>query len=316
MTTNPYRPNAIPPEILALSHERDILRRRGNYKQADILKQQLEDAGYVVKDNPHGAHLIILPGVEVDGTLYRTARQMPSFLKEADSCTFSVNLLAQNTLEQTQRSIESIQRYAGGQNIEIVLVDNASRDDTDLWIETIKYLEPRLRYLRATRLMGVAEARNIGLKRSKGRYILLLDPRVELTGDIFTPLAATLANEEIGITGLHGLHTDDLRHFTESSHTEVEVVDQRCMAFRRKLLNKTGLFDERYRHEQYMDIDFNFAIKEQGKRAVITPNLPAIYHPEQLHPGVSDAEQMRLNKRNFYRFLDKWGDRDDLLLDE
>ena len=59
MTTHPYR-QGIPQEILALSHERDLLRRKGHYKQADVLKQQLEDAGYAVKDNPHGAHLVIL----------------------------------------------------------------------------------------------------------------------------------------------------------------------------------------------------------------------------------------------------------------
>ncbi len=67
--------HSIPPEILALSHERDLLRRRGQYERADVLKQQIEDAGYAVKDNPHGAHLVILPGVEVDGIEYRTTRQ-------------------------------------------------------------------------------------------------------------------------------------------------------------------------------------------------------------------------------------------------
>jgi hypothetical protein len=30
---------------------------------------------------------------------------------------------------------------------------------------------------------------------------------------------------------------------------------------------------------------------------------------------LSDAERTRLTKRNFYRFLEKWGDRDDLLIE-
>ena len=57
MTIQPSRPG-IPADILALSHERDELRRRGKYDRADALKRQIEEAGYSIKDNPHGAHLI------------------------------------------------------------------------------------------------------------------------------------------------------------------------------------------------------------------------------------------------------------------
>jgi len=250
MTTRPYR-HGIPPEILALSHERDILRRRGQYERADILKRQIEEAGYVVKDNPHGAHLVILPGVEVDGRVYRTTRQLPSLLDEADTCTFSVNILAHNNFEQTRRCVESVLRFAGASSIELILVDNASRDGIELWAEELKQRAPRFCFLRTTRTTGAAEARNIGLKQSRGRYILLLDSCVELTGDVFTPLAQTLANGKVGITGLRGLNTEDLRHFEESQQREVDVVDGLCMAFARSLLKKAGLFDERYRYPRY-----------------------------------------------------------------
>src|SRR5436190_6171657 len=203
----------IPEEILALSHERDLLRKRGQYERADVLKQRLEEAGYLVKDNPHGAHLVIMPSVEMDGEVYRTVRQLPSLLEETDICTFSVNIPARNSSEQTIRCVESVLRFAGDTSIEIVLVDNASLDAIMQWAETLKKQEPRLRPMRATRSMGVAEARNIGLQQSRGQYILLLENNAELTGDIFSPLAQTLAESEVGITGPHGFSTPDLRHF-------------------------------------------------------------------------------------------------------
>jgi GT2 family glycosyltransferase len=314
MTIRPYRPG-IPAEILALSHERDLLRRRGQYKRADALKQQIEDAGYLIRDNPHGAHLVILPSIEVDGTVYRTARQLPSLLDEADRCTFSVNILARNSIDETRRCVESVLRFAGTASIEIILVDNASQDGTDVWASAFRHQEPRLHLLHTTRRMGAAEARNSGLKQSRGRYIVLLDACVELTGDIFTPLARTLADSKTGITGLRGLHTEDLRHFSESQQLEVEAVDGLCMAFRRKLLKRAGLFDERYRFPHFMDIDFSFAVRDEGARALITPNLPVLCHPVVEDTGMSEAERSRLAKRGFYRFLEKWGSRDDLLLD-
>jgi GT2 family glycosyltransferase len=81
------------------------------------------------------------------------------------------------------------------------------------------------------------------------------------------------------------------------------------------LLKRAGLFDERFRFPYYMDIDFNFAVRDCGKSAVVIPGLPARSHPQQeFNSKLSDAERTRLTRRNFYRFLDKWGHRDDLLL--
>ncbi len=315
MTVQPSR-IGIPEDILALSHERDALRKKGKYQQADDLKRQIEEAGYGIKDNPHGAHLVVLPGIEVDGTVYRTSRHVPSLLKEADTCAFSVNILANNSLEATQRCVESVLRYAAGHEIEIVLVDNGSQDELYTWASALRQREPRLRVLRVARVVGEAEARNVGLHRSQGEYILMLDSYIELTGDVFTPLAETLADRAIGITGLRGLHSEDMRHFEESNAQEVEAIAGSCMAFRRSLLTRVGLFDERYRFPDFMDIDFNFAIRDGGTIAVVTPGLPARIHARVADTKLSDAERMRLARRNFYRFLDKWGNREDLLLEK
>ena len=316
MTTHSYR-HSIPADILALSHERDLLRRRGQYDRADLLKRQLEEAGYAVKDNPRGAHLVILPSILADGKLYHTVRQLPSLLHEAATCTFSVNLLAQNTIDQTRRCIESVLHYAGNTSLEIILVDNASQDGLDFWADDLKRLDPRVQVLRATRIMGIAEARNVGFKRSRGQFILQLDTSYELSGDIFTPLAQTFQDPTIGLSGYRGFLTEDLRHFSESEQEEVEAIDGTCLAFRRALLNKAELLDEGYRYPHYMDIDFSFTLRDTGMRAVLTPSLPITQHSNAVTVSLSlsDAERARLEKRNFYRYLSKWGDREDLLLD-
>ncbi len=315
MTIRPSRPG-IPADILALSRERDELRRRGKYDRADALKRQIEEAGYGIKDNPHGAHLVILPSVEVDGVVYRTARQVPSLLEEADRCEFSVNILANTSYEETKRCLESVLRCPGNHDVEIILVNNRSLDELDVWARELQRGDVSLHLLCTSRPLGEAEARNVGLKQSRGRYVLLLDSSVELVGDVFAPLAQALGDSGVGITGFRGLHTDDLRHFEVSTAVEVEAIDGVCMAFRRKLLKKVGLFDERFRFPSYMDIDFNFAVRNSGVQAVVTPNLPIISHPLLQGVNLSDAERTRLTKRNFYRFLEKWGHRDDLLLEE
>ncbi len=314
MTIRPVR-HGIPADILALSHERDELRKRGQYDRADALKKLIEDAGYSIKDNPRGAHLIILPSIEVDGTVYRTARQVPSLLSESDMCLFSVQILANNSFERVRACVESIFQHAGTQAVEVILIDNASQDDLSDWARTYQQEVALLHVIRTSRVMGEAEARNLGLKQSRGHYILQLDPSIELTGDIFAPIAQRLEDPQVGVVGMRGLRTDDLRHFEESDDEIVEAIDGSCMAFRRKLLRQAGLLDEGYRFPMYMDIDFNFALRNCDLQAVAIHDLAAVSHPTQATAHLSDAERTRLTKRNFYRFLEKWGDREDLLLD-
>ena len=306
---------SIPSDILALSHERDELRKRGKYDRADALKRQIEEAGYGIKDNPHGAHLIVLPSVDIDGVVYRTARQVPSLLNEVDRYEFSVNILANTNFEEAKRCVESVMRWMGTHEVEILLVHNRSIGELDSWFRELQRHDSRLHLLNTSRPLGVAEARNVGMKQSRGKYILLLDTSVELTGDIFTPIKQILADKSVGITGFRGLSSEDLHHFEVSTNAEVEVIDELCMAFRRTLLKKIGLFDERYRFTYYMAIDFNFGVRNSGDRAVVAPNLPLKTYPPFDDAALSDDERTRLKKRNFYRFLDKWGDREDLLLD-
>src|SRR6266699_1882509 len=162
MTVQPSR-TGIPADILALSHERDELRRKGKYDRADDLKRQIEEAGYGIKDNPHGAHLIILPSVEVDGVVYRTARQVPSLLDETDRCEFSVNVLANTSFDETKRCLESALRCVGKRDSEIILVDNRSLDELNSWFKELQRNDSRLHLLSTSRPLGEAEARNAGL---------------------------------------------------------------------------------------------------------------------------------------------------------
>jgi len=306
----------IPADILALSHERDELRKRGKYDRADALKRQIEEAGYGIKDNPHGAHLIVLPSIEIDGVVYRTSRNVPSLLDEADRCEFSVNILANSNFEETKRCVESVMRYLGTHEVEILLVNNRSFEELDTWFRELQRSDSRLHLLSTSRPLGEAEARNVSMKQSRGKYILLLNTNVELIGDVFTPITQILTDKSIGITGFRGLSSEDLHHFEESTDSEVEVIDELCMAFQRKLLKKIGLFDESYRFAYYMAIDFNFTVRNSGVRAVVTPKLPIKSYPPYQDATLTDAERTRMQKRNFYRFLDKWGQRDDLLLDK
>jgi glycosyltransferase involved in cell wall biosynthesis len=67
------------------------------------------------------------------------------------------------------RAIESAR--AAGTGVEIIVVDDASTDDTSHVCESI----PDIKYVRLERNQGTAGARNVGLLNSTGEYVTFLD---------------------------------------------------------------------------------------------------------------------------------------------
>ena len=74
-------------------------------------------------------------------------------------------------IEITINSVRS-QTY---ENWELLLVDDCSPDNSDQIIERIMKEDSRIKYIKLEKNSGAAVARNVGLERSKGRYIAYLD---------------------------------------------------------------------------------------------------------------------------------------------
>lgn len=71
-----------------------------------------------------------------------------------------------------KRAVESCLAQTYG-DIEIIVVDDGSTDDTEKTIKAFK--SPKIVYLRHPENQGVAAARNTGIRNAKGRYVAFLD---------------------------------------------------------------------------------------------------------------------------------------------
>lgn len=61
------------------------------------------------------------------------------------------------------------------QDFEIIVVDDASHDDTELTIKQFQKNEGRIQYIKHNQNKGAAEARNTGINLARGEYIAFLD---------------------------------------------------------------------------------------------------------------------------------------------
>lgn len=84
----------------------------------------------------------------------------------------SVVLPTYNRANTISRSIDSVlnQTYS---NLELIVVDDGSSDDTQFIVESIN--DNRIKYIRNSKSMGAAFARNLGIKHSQGSLIAFQD---------------------------------------------------------------------------------------------------------------------------------------------
>ena len=164
----------------------------------------------------------------------------------------------------------------------------------------------RTEIVRTSERLGPAAALNIGIRRASGPVVVVLDPAVELTGDIVTPLVRALDDPAVAVTGGWGSVTRDRRHFEDAPPGDVDVVDGALMAFRRADAAERGPLDERLRTEFYTAICWSLALRDGGsggphRRAVVAAGRardPARGADRWRHP--EDARLARDLKRDFY----------------
>ncbi len=130
---------------------------------------------------------------------------------------------------------------------------------------------------------------------------------------MLAPLEEVLADPTVGVCGPFGLVTSDLREFEPSPGPDVDAIEGYLMAFRREVLDVAGFFDEKFRWYRTADIEYSFRVKDAGLRAVVV-DVPVERHEHRMWHRTPPAERAAWSKRNYYRFLDRFRGRFDLLV--
>jgi GT2 family glycosyltransferase len=243
----------------------------------------------------------------------------------------SVIIVSWNVSDLLDVTLATIKKYTTSCTYEVIVVDNASVDDSVAMVEK-KY--PWVQLINPGENLGFGKANNLGLSKALGKYILYLNPDIELIEDAIGPMLEFLEkNPQDGLIGpkllnsdhshqnsvgnfptLHNLFAEYVRGekalAIKNAHpTKIKTVDAvlgACILGRGELIRQLGGFDERY--FMYLEeTDMCLNAKKLGFNTIYFPDVAMVHHSGK-SSGYSDESRQRSlheNRRSQLLFFRK-----------
>jgi glycosyltransferase involved in cell wall biosynthesis len=313
----------VPEAVLTAAHDRAKARAARDWAEADRLRGEIEAAGWKIVDR--GTDFALTPATPPDvaddvRVRYGASRNVPDRWSEPAIGLATVVLIATDHAEDLARALTALRRHVPDGTEIVVVADgpSAGQEAALLELEAVPVDGPPVEVVWTSERLGHGAALNIGLRRAAAPVVVLLATSVEPTGDIVTPLAAALDDPTVAAAGGWGISSSDLRRFEAAPAGDVDAIEGYAQAFRRADAIERGPLDERFRFYRNLDVWWSLVLRDEGegsppRRAVAVADLPAERHEHRGWTSLPDAERDRLSKRNFYRIIDRFGWRKDLL---
>ena len=215
-----------------------------------------------------------------------------------------------NSEEFIEGCLNSIynQDYSG--NVEVIVVDNSSEDETREIIRK-KFPEVKLIVLPNSQY-GASEMYNIGFSSAHGEYIAKLDDDSEISSDWCNKLVQKFWRESEDL----GIIQTKIKEKNQTLYDTEEYIDKfkACgVMIKKSTLDEIGFFDENF-FIQREDFELGHRFVLNGYKILVWPETETIHKTENL-PGNSTSNfKMRLNTRNQLWIIWKYYDRKNAII--
>lgn len=239
----------------------------------------------------------------------------------------SVVVVCHNQQTLTRLCLASLLADTGAPRFEVVVVDNASQDQTVDDVASLAAVDPRVRLLALATNTGFAAGVNAGVTAARGDVLVILNNDTVVPPGTLGRLVDHVADPEVGAVGpvtnrcgneaevevdwsTYGeLVASAERRAREHAGRvfDLPVLTLFCTAVRRETLDQVGLLDERFGVGLFEDDDWAHRVRAAGLRLVVAEDALVHHHGEgSLGPLVASGEHADLFARNRAAFEAKW----------
>ncbi len=237
-------------------------------------------------------------------------------------------IVTYNNCNLTHLCVESIFRNTTYPNYEIILVDNASSDDTRNYLRYLSRISDRIKVILNDKNFGFAKANNQGLKIATGEFLVLLNNDTVVPRGWLDPLLKHLENPDIGLVGpvtnsvgneakidIDYQSLDEMEFFADrhtNAHAgkafDIAVLAMFCVVMRRNVFEDIGFLDEKFGIGMFEDDDYSNRIREKGLRVVCAEDA-FVHHFGQaaFKKLIETGEYQKIWANNQAYYEEKWG---------
>ncbi|HEX6289873.1 MAG TPA: glycosyltransferase family 2 protein [Herpetosiphonaceae bacterium] len=239
--------------------------------------------------------------------------------------TVSIIIVTYQSARQIDACLTALTRLPTSLDHEIIVVDNASQDDT---VSRLRGHTPKVRLLAEAENWGFAGGVNRGVSQARGSLIALLNPDAIPCPGWLDELIAPFADPQVGVAGSKVLDAEgriqsigtlldlpllltahrgagEIDAGQYDTPADVWAVHGAAMAFPRHLWAARGGFDEGYFPAYFEESDFCERTRRAGYRVVTAPRA-AVVHSESSSTGKFSAEFYFYYLRNRLRYALTW----------
>ena len=246
-------------------------------------------------------------------------------LKDNNPPLVSIVTLNWNSTPITCDFLRSIARHGTYKNMEVIVVDNASREDPT---SALKEIYPAVKIIRNTENLGFAGGNNVGVRAAKGDYFFIVNNDTEFTPGLIEGLLEIFStypdagmaspkfhyffdkgtieyagynhvNVFTGRNGMIGCKEKDNGQYDQINITH--YVHGGAMMVPRKVVEDVGLLSEQF-FLYYEEFDWSNQVKKKGYKIYYQPKS-LIYHKESMVTGKSSPLKTFYLTRNRILFM-------------
>ena len=238
----------------------------------------------------------------------------------------SVVLVNYNDSNHLQDCLSSLLNNSRGIDLEVIVVDNNSSDGSP---ELVKKKFPQVTLIRNSQNLGFSRANNQGIKKSRGEFVLFLNTdTVVFPGALECLLAEIRRDDMVGAVGPLLLRGENRYQVSFGGRVSfvfqvfqkcflnpfyklklkvwrrkksVRWLSAACLLVRRNVLQKAGLFDEKF-FIYFEDIDLCFRIKKCGFKLLFIPEARVFHYGggTAFNIGIISRFEYRKSQLYFY----------------
>ncbi|HET7931886.1 MAG TPA: glycosyltransferase [Rhodanobacteraceae bacterium] len=240
----------------------------------------------------------------------------------------SVIVVTYNNLELTRVCLDSLERLSDYANMEVIVVDNASADDTPTFLCEWAAGHADRRVILNDKNLGFAAGNNVGLAAASGDYLVMLNNDTHVTPGWAQTLMAHL-RRDAGL-GMIGPVTNNIGN---EARIEIEYADMQdmlaraaaytahhagqevplrtaaffCVMMPRAVYEKVGPLDEAFGIGFFEDDDYCRRVEAAGWRVACAEDVFIHHHLSASFNKLKQESRQALFERNKAIYEAKWG---------